>query len=42
MEDIHLGKSQLANSGGKGKRHAHGAILKLLNIVNQHGIKALI
>ena len=26
----------------QGKRHAHGAILKLLNIVNQHGIKALI
>ena len=26
----------------QGKRHAHGAILKLLNIVNQHGIKALV
>ncbi len=26
----------------QGKRHAHGAILKLLNIVNRHGIKGLI
>lgn len=26
----------------QGKRRAHGAILKLLNIVNRHGIKALI
>ena len=42
MEDIHLGESQLATSGGKGKRHAHGAILELLNIVNRHGIKALV
>lgn len=26
----------------QGQRHAHGAILKLLNIVERHGIKALI
>jgi len=26
----------------QGKRHAHGAILKLLNIVERHGIGALI
>lgn len=26
----------------QGKRHAHGAILKLLNIVDRHGIQALI
>ncbi|MFC3907736.1 helix-turn-helix domain-containing protein [Legionella dresdenensis] len=26
----------------QGKRHAHGAILKLLNIVDRHGIEALI
>jgi len=26
----------------QGKRHAHGAILKLLNIVERHGISALI
>jgi putative transcriptional regulator len=26
----------------QGKRHAHGAILKLLNIVERHGIKALV
>lgn len=25
----------------QGKRHAHGAILKLLNIVEQHGLRAL-
>ena len=25
----------------QGKRHAHGAILKLLNIVDQHGLRAL-
>lgn len=25
-----------------GKRHAHGAILKLLNIVDRHGVSALI
>lgn len=26
----------------QGTRHAHGAILKLLNIVNKHGIDALV
>ncbi|OGT51635.1 MAG: hypothetical protein A3F17_01195 [Gammaproteobacteria bacterium RIFCSPHIGHO2_12_FULL_41_15] len=26
----------------QGQRHAHGAILKLLNIVERHGIEALI
>ena len=26
----------------QGKRHAHGAILKLINIVDRHGIQALI
>lgn len=26
----------------QGKRHAHGAILKLLNIVARHGINALV
>jgi len=26
----------------QGKRHAHGAILKLLNIIDRHGIAALI
>lgn len=26
----------------QGKRHAHGAILKLLNIVEQHGIRGLL
>jgi len=26
----------------QGKRHAHGAILKLLNIIDRHGIEALI
>lgn len=26
----------------QGTRHAHGAILKLLNIVNKHGVDALI
>ena len=26
----------------QGKRHAHGAILKLLNIVERHGISALV
>jgi putative transcriptional regulator len=26
----------------QGKRHAHGAILKLLNIFEKHGIKALV
>ncbi|NCT56321.1 MAG: helix-turn-helix domain-containing protein [Legionella sp.] len=25
----------------QGKRHAHGAILKLLNIVEQHGLRVL-
>lgn len=29
-------------SSEQGKRHAHGAILKLLNIVDRHGIQALI
>lgn len=26
----------------QGQRHAHGAILKLLNIIDRHGIEALI
>jgi putative transcriptional regulator len=26
----------------QGQRHAHGAILKLLNIVERHGLKALV
>jgi putative transcriptional regulator len=26
----------------QGKRHAHGAILKLLNIVERHGINGLL
>ncbi len=32
----------LIRSLEQGKRHAHGAILKLLNIVNKHGIDALV
>lgn len=32
----------LIRSLEQGTRHAHGAILKLLNIVNKHGIDALV
>jgi putative transcriptional regulator len=32
----------MIRSLGQGQRHAHGAILKLLNIVEKHGISVLV
>ena len=38
----YLNESPIIRSLEHGTRHAQGAILKLLNIVNKHGIDALI